>query len=57
METFKKILQSNWTAFLLGLLIIFLVFIVSPRGTINNIITGFGTVLWVAYWVFRAKLK
>jgi len=53
----KKIVDSNLIAFLLPLVIIFLVFVVSDRDTIQNVITGIGTVLYITFFGLRKFLN
>lgn len=53
----KEILKSNWTAFFLALVIMFLLFAVAPANSVSNAIGGVGLVLWIGYWAFRNYLK
>lgn len=53
----KDVIKSNLTAFLLGLAIILLTFIVSDADSGSIAVSGTGLVLWIALWWFRWELE
>ena len=53
----KEVIKSNTMAFLLGLVIILLTFIVSDIDVGSIAVSGTGLVLWVALWGFRKYLE
>jgi len=49
----KKLIKSDWTAIILGFVIMFALFAVSPRESVQNVIGGIGIMLWVILWTLR----
>ena len=52
----KKIIKSDWTMFILGLVIILGLFIAVPKDIGAIAIAGTGIVFWVALFAFRLHL-
>jgi hypothetical protein len=53
MEKLIKIIKSDWTAAILGLVLLFGAYTQTDLGTGADVIVGFGTFVWIVYWIVR----
>ena len=49
----KNIIKSDWTAAILGLVLLFVIYTQTDLDTMADFFAGFGTFLWIVFWVVR----